>query len=80
MSIFVMAAIAGIIIAGTIAVAMPTAAFAEKACDGGNAGFGKAGGAGVSGGTYIGGGNGIANDRSGNGPAGADANGCSNSS
>ena len=83
------AAIAGIMIAGTIAVAMPTAAFAKdkdpngggQTANGGIGGAGGAGGVGGPGGTNIGAKNGInyqkdnANGGNANGGDGGDANG-----
>jgi len=64
-SIVLVAAIAGIMIAGTLAVTLPTVAFATS-CDGGVGKLGQSGGTGTSGGTNYGQ---SPNSQSGNGKA-----------
>ena len=49
-STLLIAAVAGIMVAGALAVALPTAAFAQQTATGGNGGIGGAGGAGGVGG------------------------------
>jgi hypothetical protein len=75
-SIILIAAIAGIMIAGTLAVTTTTAAFALTAPNGGIGKLGEPGGTGTNGGTTIDGHNSqLANGGSANGDAGGDANG-----
>ena len=79
-SIVLIAAIAGIMVAGALAVAMPSAAFAETGCNGGIGGAGGAGGVAGNGGSneveHAGGGNTQnANGGDANGGDGGDANG-----
>jgi len=72
------AAIAGILVAGTLAVALPTQAFADVTANGGIGGAGGAGGVGGAGGINIGKDSiqkGNANGGSANGGDGGDANG-----
>jgi hypothetical protein len=75
-SIILIAAVAGIMIAGTLAVTLPTAAFALAAPNGGIGKLGEPGGTGTNGGTTIDGRNSqLANGGSANGGNGGDANG-----
>jgi len=75
-SIILIAAVAGIMIAGTFAVAMPSAAFAETGCNGGIGKLGESGGTAQSGGTNNGGHNSqLANGGGTTGGGGGNANG-----
>jgi hypothetical protein len=75
-SIILIAAVAGIMIAGTLAVTLPTAAFALTGHDGGVGRLGEPGRTGINGGTTIAGHNSqLANGGSASGDAGGDANG-----
>jgi hypothetical protein len=76
-SIILIATVAGIMIAGALAVAMPSAAFAETGCNGGIGKLGEPGGTAQSGGTNNNGGHNsqLANGGGTNGGSGGDANG-----
>jgi hypothetical protein len=76
-SIILIAAIAGIMVAGALAVAMPSAAFAETGCNGGIGKLGESGGTAQNGGTTNNGGHNsqLANGGGTTGGSGGDANG-----
>ena len=75
-STMLIAAVAGIMIAGALVVALPNAAFAT-ACNGGIGKLGESGGIGVSGGTNNGGNHNsqLTNGKKADGGNGGDANG-----